>query len=143
MPDTIHFRLYATLTLYFNVFIHPTRKAMFAANPDMKPNFLACCRGKEITSYRTGKARKRGLCGDLHFFRKAVGTEIVSHELMHATLNVARRLKINPMLPGGNMTAKGERDNLVDPDEEKACLIHGRMMRRFVDTAYKKGVYQE
>lgn len=46
-PGCIFFRLYATKTIYFNVFIHKTRKLMFKVNPGMKRNYLACCRGKK------------------------------------------------------------------------------------------------
>jgi hypothetical protein len=143
LPKVIRLRVYATKYLYFNVFVHPTLKSMYKVNADMKPNFLACCRGKDAW-YKVGSklGHRLGLCGELHFFVKEIGTEIVSHELMHATLNVCHRLRLNPMAQSpGNLIPKGHKEIIADPDEEKACKIHGRMMRQFVDKAYKLGLY--
>jgi len=139
----IRFRIYGTPTLYFNVFIHPTFKSMYQANKEMRPNFSACVRGKDAWYKRGRKLGHRlGLCGDIHFCRRAIAMGIVSRELTHATLSAARRLRLDPMTETpGNLIRKGKRDTGTTPDEEKFCLIHGRLMSGFTDKAYELGLY--
>lgn len=124
--------------LRYDVFIHDTKKEMHLWQFPIKPDFRAIV--NEHTIYRNGK-RKRMVAlrtiGEIHFYRRQIGAYVVSHELLHAALGWARKIKLdfNPiMLRDGGF---------AHPNEEALCEVHGRLMQQFVKKCVELGLYPE
>ena len=56
-----------------------------------------CC-GSDVWSERFTKRRISSRLGEINLCRGHITTEIVSHELTHAAISWARRVKIDPLV---------------------------------------------
>lgn len=92
-----------------------------------------CMQSFKKTVYdERGKARTSACIGRVNLFKRRLGTEVIIHEFAHAMFAWADRKKLLNQLD-----MRGE--NLVA--EEQLCYVLGRMARRFVDRAWKLGLY--
>lgn len=97
---------------------------------------LAWCGGIHIIVVSADGRRKRtlGIFADAHFHRDRLGTEVVTHELFHATMAWGRRV--------GFPFARLGDDDAVNRDEEIITHVHGRLCRQFVARAEAAGLYK-
>lgn len=150
-PKPIKFRVYPDgQFLYAEVFIWPTKKAMYATSP-IPRNYEARCGGRElyvIPPKRKGRAqrvRKMGLFAELHFHKRALGIEVVSHEFTHAAFCWAerRKLDLNEAVSQHDWKIGGDKETLdQDGVEERFCYVLGRMCRQFTQKCYDVGLYE-
>lgn len=81
---------------------------------------------------KSGRARMKPAVGRVNLYKGALGTEVVIHEFAHAMFAWAGRKKLL-----GSLDTRSEHLTA----EEQLCYVLGRMARRFVDRAYKSGLY--
>ncbi len=115
-------------TRYVRVFVWATRQDFVAVTKDRQA--VGLCR--PFTRYRKD-GRLDGIAGEVHLIRGRLGTEVVTHELFHATLAYARRV-------GFDMT-RLDADDSINADEERLTHWHSTMCRDFVRLAYAEGLY--
>jgi hypothetical protein len=143
MKRTHVFRLYPEegSTLFVRAIVHPTKRAMrehWRERGDVRFNGgtwdqrIAYC--QEILRWRCGKrsVRRDRCVAEVNFYHARIGTEIVTHEIFHATMAWARRV-------GFTFQRLGEK--AVNQDEERLAYAHGDMCRAFVDRAHTAGLY--
>lgn len=75
---------------------------------------------ERVTS--TGRVVASPRCGDIHFYQDALSEEIISHEMAHATLGWARRIRLgtSPLVERGG-------GGPVCGDEERFFYANGRL----------------
>ncbi len=71
---------------------------------------------------------------DVHFVRRRLGMEVTTHELFHATMAWARRVRF----PFARLGA----DDAVNADEERLTYVHGWLCRQFAVRAWDAGIYK-
>lgn len=143
------FRLYpeAPRGLYVLAMVHPTLKALrklLRQHGVDGSEAEGACIGMRIDSYRDDRApRVVPCCAEVHFWRGALGTSVITHELLHATFAWAARVRVpfhqletwGARLEGGSAS--------VSDAEERLCYAHGRLCRDFVLRATAAGLYAE
>jgi hypothetical protein len=78
------------------------------------------CRDYKATRQRrNGTVCLSGQCGEVHLSREDLSADLVAHELTHATINWARRVRINPLAKTGSA------------DNERFCRAVGSMVGQF------------
>lgn len=127
-------------SLFVRAIVHPSRQAMredFSASVVSKTERfgarLAYCREVHVLVFTGNRWRRDPCIADVHFSRRNIGTEIVTHELFHASIAWGRRIDFPWMRLGT--------DDSVNDDEERITYVHGRLCRQFVDRAYRAGLY--
>jgi hypothetical protein len=136
IKTAISFRIYpaSTTSLYFKVIIHPTRKLMKAEiikqakvfkssklQAVVKRNrFHAITHGFKLEYVKS--KRPLPILGEIHFYATYIPPEIISHEMVHAGMNWARRLQLD-----------------VWKDEERLAYAVGAMTQQFYDKATRAG----
>lgn len=125
-------------SLYFLVNIWPTKKAMHQHVTWCKPPFEAACSPYMKVNYRSGKGRTSPECGQINFYRRRIGSAVVTHEFTHAALAWARRVKLAPENLLGDEIGGGAN---AHADEERFCHALDRMVGTFVDRAYKARLF--
>lgn len=120
------FRIYAN-SLYFKVYIWPTKKAMYEAIPGVRRNYAAICRAYDVIS----GGKKRPIMGEIHFAVNWVTTAIVDHELLHAALAWARRVKLDLGVISTDEAA------LASKEEEDLCHMHDSFWTQFLEQRAK------
>lgn len=128
--------------LYVRVVVHPTRNAMLAHLRDRAKHgrghgfsgAIATCTDWIVWRVKRGSPIRRHPCvAEVNFFRRRLGTEIITHEFFHATIAWGRRIRFNWQRFGD--------DDSVNQDEERLTYVHGRLVRMFVDRAHAAGLY--
>lgn len=79
-----------------------------------------------------GRWRNTPEFAQINLIKRALGTETLTHEALHATLAWARRIRF-PM-------TQLDAPNSVNGFEERLCYAHGRIARRLVSALYKAKV---
>ena len=134
LPRPVRFRVYPERRsrLYFGVVVWPTLKSMRVATATSRSR--GATMRWETLSFRKGTQRKDPIMGEIHLSKRHLTMEVLTHELMHATLTWARR--------------KGLQEGLLNNDceqrtrslEERVCYAHGRMGRDLVARCIEKGL---
>ena len=82
-----------------------------------------------------GGERKQPILGEIHFAKKYVATEVITHESTHAALYWAQQLRI---LKG----IKAEPSNgSASPEEELLCYATGRLAKQISERLWKAGFF--
>lgn len=125
------FKLYVTNTLHVRVNVHPTLR----------------CAAKHVSQWTSWGKHTRGMCSSAKIYKRGkltpfiaeinltknyCGTEVVFHELQHALFAIKRRLKLHD---------EKEKNGSVSKDEEKLCLIFGRMTKQMIEKLYKYEIW--
>lgn len=131
--------------LYVRVQVWPTQAAMLAyvnehhvtihGNAFGRRTHGTCSR-HEVYRIRKGHPRRKArCCAEVNLHKGWLGMGTVSHELLHATVAWAYRVRF----PFENL--RSERG--VGMDEERLCYAHGNICRRFMDLATRtRGPYR-
>lgn len=127
-------------SLYYLVNVWPTKKAMQehcrTVNGYVGRNYAALVNSFHVSMVGSnGRTRTGPIMGEINFNRKALGGEIVAHEMTHAALGWARRIKLNF---DGILTQSG---GACCANEERFCYALGSMARQFINRAYEIGIY--
>lgn len=94
--------------------------------------YCACYR---ITSYRPGRpARTRMLVAEVNLYLARITTEVITHELLHATMQWGRRI--------GFDFSRLDAEDSVNDDEERLTYAHSTLCRDFVRRAIAAGLYE-
>lgn len=145
----ITFRVYPDgRWLYAEVNIWPTKKAM----QDYKRcgrGYTAICTGMERINCRNGKSRKLGQFCEINFYRNAIGSGVVAHEMGHAAFDYAARRKIPiEQIQQGNLKdwdslwdGKPKRPIAAAGYEERLVYALGEMVRQFTQKCYDLKIY--
>lgn len=130
-------------TLFVRAVVHPTKRAMCehwraAGGPSFNGGswdrrIAYCTEWMRWVVHPHGRVRRDPCVAEAHFYRARLGTEIVTHELFHATMAWGRRIGFDWLRLGA--------DDAVNDDEERLSYVHGALCRQFVDRAYAAGVY--
>lgn len=143
----VQFRVYPDgRFLYAEVNIWPNKKSMYESGSIPK-NYEARCGGRElyvIPPKGKGRTRKAGLFAELHFHKRSLGIEVVSHEFTHAAFCWAerRQLNLNEAIQGKEWKIGGDKETLdQDGVEERFCYVLGRMCNQFTQKLYDLGLY--
>jgi hypothetical protein len=139
------FRVYAWKSvLYFLVIVWQHKKDMLDYRVSMGLPRLRDCEAHTISYGVTrispdGRRRKRPIVGEIHFHKARLGTEAITHEALHATASLLRRLNfdfadlnkegIEGTLSGGSR---------VMNKEEIVAGINGKMARAIVEGLYER-----
>ena len=123
--------------LYFRVNVWPTKKAMHQHVTWCKPPFEALCSPYTKLDYRNGHQRTSPECGQINFYKKRIGSAVISHEFAHAALAWARRVKLN----SENLLGDASDGARAHPDEERFCHALDRMIGTFIDRGYKANLF--
>lgn len=135
----IRFRLYPEKqTLFFIVHVWLTQKAMHRrlkklGIPHSEHTQGTCSAWRR---YKNGAAvpdRRTRDIGELNFHRGLLNAEIVSHEIAHAMVQWARRMRVDPLTDAG--------DDDESSDNERFCYATGRMMAQFAHQAYRRRLW--
>lgn len=94
---------------------------------------IAQCERWHRYDVRGGRIRRDPCVAEINFFRSRMGSAVVVHEFMHATIAWAIRTRFD--------WSRLDADDSVNADEESLCYIHSDLVREFVDRAYEAGVY--
>src|SRR5688572_8653492 len=125
-PQPITFRVYPDGTfLYAEVNIWPTKKAMYETST-IPRNYEARCGGREAYQVPAkGRMRKTGLFAELHFHKRALGIEVVSHEFTHAAFCWANRRQLDLNEAVNHVWKKGGDKETLDRNgvEERFCYV--------------------
>lgn len=140
--EPLVFRIYPEegSTLFVRVLVHITKKAMREHWRTTDARFnggtwsrrLAYCTEVQHWTVTRRRVRRDPCVAEVHFFRARLGSQVVTHELFHATMAYARRV-------GFRFQRLGE--EAVNQDEERLAYAHGDMCRAFVDRAHEAGLY--
>ncbi|HMN12578.1 MAG TPA: hypothetical protein PKD55_09670 [Bellilinea sp.] len=96
------------------VFVHENRESAIQMHPDMQDDWRALFHPYDLTmDAETGRIQWQKEIGEIHLVEGDYGSEIVSHEALHATLWWAKAAMFDPT---------------DDRDEEVICLNHGRLV---------------
>lgn len=97
----------------------------------------AACHELEVRRFSPGRAVRRDpIVCEVNFHRRNMGVGIVSHEMLHASLAYARRLRLD-LTPIAAESANGR----VADVEEAIAYVHGDLVSQFVRRAYALGLY--
>lgn len=143
MPRTwpVVFRLYPErgTSLYVRVLVWPTRHAMRMHHRregrDGAIGAAATCTSGRVQRFRRGRWRTLPMFAEVNLCRERMGTEIVTHEFLHAAIAWGRRV-------GFDFTRLDAEDSVND-DEERLCYAHGWLCRTFVERAIAAGLYDD
>jgi len=83
--------------------------------------------------YPNGRTRRDPCVAEVNLCHSALGTEVVAHEMFHATICWGRRI--------GFDWKRLDADDSVNDEEERMAYAHGKLMREFVSRAYAAGLY--
>lgn len=148
LPTPVRFRLYPMLRrgLYLTVQVWPSLQSMrsylSATYPGSRPyhRTLGMCSSFKVVAYRKGKrSRARGIFAELNLCAANLTMRIVTHELQHATLAYARRVKLDLAAIGND----SELTTKVSNVEEALCEVHGNLCSAFVQRTISLGFYGE
>jgi hypothetical protein len=136
MREPRTFRLYPEPGSRFVVVrVWPTKRAMAAHRKRRNHRPLggeASCTQVTATRYGGTRPRRLGIVAEVNFHRRALGMEIVTHEMFHATIAWGRRA-------GFDFSRLAV--DYVNADEERLTYVHGRLCRDFVRRAEAAGLY--
>lgn len=144
MKPVVRFRLYpeASNGLYVLVNVWPTAAAMrrYAKTSGSQESagrgVHGYCAGYRVVRVRPGRPhRTEPVVGEVNLHARRLGMEVVTHELFHATMQWARRIRFD-------FTQLGAED-AVNEDEERLTYAHGRLCRAFVTRATQAGLYAD
>lgn len=124
--------------LYVLVRVWPTLAAMHEAVRWHGGSVSARARGYaagivSIDVDRRGRERVLPVCADVHLTRGHLGTEVVVHEMTHAALAWARRVRF----PFEKLTERP-----VNEHEERLAYAVGELAKQFVRRADAAGLYR-
>lgn len=128
------FRVYAhRSSLYFMVYVWPTKKAMLDNRPRLGlPRGWCDAHTFSFDEYadKTRK-RKNPIVGEIHFHKRKVhadaGIEAVTHETFHAVASLFRRLKMD----FSKLSNEGMKRPKTD-SEELIADVQGKMARAII-----------
>lgn len=139
MSAIAKFRLYpeAPHGLYVLVTVWPSREELHAnCSCIEKGEHEGCCSGLTITSFpEGGPPRTAALCAEVHLWWEKLTMQVITHELFHATMAWARRIRFRWQRLGD--------DDAVNDEEERLAYAHGRLCRDLVLRATAAGLYEE
>lgn len=130
-------------SLFARVVVHRTKKAMREhwrrelqevaglAGPWAKR--IGYCREVQRWMVTPTTSRRDPCFAEVHLYASRCGTEVVTHEMFHATAAWGRRVRFD-------FKRLGDADSVND-DEERMAYVHGWLCRQFVDRAWAAGVY--
>lgn len=131
------FRIYGyNSSLYFIVNIWKTKKDLIK---NRKRNGLKGSCDAHVLSYeildvnKEGKSRKRPIVGEINFYKSRLGAGIVSHECLHATVSILKRMKFN--------FSRLEEDIWENPSEEIVARVQGEFTRQITVRLIESGIY--
>jgi hypothetical protein len=137
----IRFRLYPERkTLYFEVRIWEDQEAMkgginrWVQKRTKTVNMLGLCVADHFyRKSKDGTKRLSAQCGTIDLRRDQLHSDTVAHEIAHAAVQWARRMKIQPMdHPGAGFEPK---------DNERFADAIGNMIGQFSNRAHKMGLW--
>lgn len=102
--------------------LHPARRGEYRSTQGLHTS-------TERWKHAGDRLRKSGIFGELNLHRGRIDTEIASHEIAHAGIAWARRVRINPISPSGQQWESA--------DNERFCYAMGRMMAQFSNHAHR------
>jgi hypothetical protein len=114
---------------YIRVNIWPTKKAMYEHRPYKRDHLALWSPLEGRYVYPDGRTRKNGLIGEINFWIQKMGTEVITHEVYHATRAYAHRVRMIEVI-------ETARDQLHMDMEEVVAGAHGRMCRQLVGKLY-------
>jgi len=131
-------------TLYVRVRVHPTLKAMHERSRELTAagthehrapmrHVRGFCTEWNVVKCTKKRARRHPCIAEVNFAGRYCTMEIVTHELLHATMAWARRV-------GFEFSRLGDDDH-VNAEEERIAYVHGEMCRQFMVRANTAGVY--
>ena len=142
----VTFRLYPEpgRTLYVRINVHPTKKAMRAhvrgldgegiSRPSGTDRHAAGFSTPWHVLYISPKRCRRDPCiAEVNLCRTELTMRIVTHELLHATMEWARRIRF-PFSRLGD-------DDQVNEEEERIAYAHCRLCAEFMIRATAVGLY--
>ncbi len=127
-------------TLYARVQVWPTKKAflahvnamhVFKGGKGASPRCDGTCSRHQVTSYRSGRARKDSCFAVVNLWRGRLTMRVVTHELFHATMAWGYRVKF----PFAVLST----DDGVSDREERITYVHGELCREFMVKASAPG----
>lgn len=130
----------ATNRLYVLVKVWPTARAMRAyarrsGDADSAGrNVHGYCANYRIIDYRKAKPRTKPMFAEVNMYRGKLTMECIAHELLHATIQWARRVKFDFW--------RLDATDSVNADEERFVYAHGRLCRQFMSRAIDAGLYR-
>lgn len=145
------FRVYATYargrkskksSLYFMVYVWPTKKAMLDNRPLIGLPRSSCDAHTFSYDEYSDKTRKRKnpIVGEIHFHKRKVhadaGIEAVTHETFHAAASLFRRLKMDFQKLSREGMTRPKTDN-----EETIADVQGKMARAIMMKFHSLGLF--
>lgn len=118
--------------LYFNVHIWKDKKS-YAAHTKY-PKSVGCCSGYTVLEFESGKQKTSSVIGEINLIQKKLWTEILVHELSHATFRWCERKKIDI---SDHTTGKNSISMHTNCGEESFCYAQGHMVNSIVSKLYK------
>lgn len=141
-PWTVRLKPEPRSSLYVLVRVWPTKKAMLAhlnqthhrGNKRGKASRRTegtCSTVYRIKVSKSGRSRRSPCVAEVNLHRGRLGIEVITHELFHATMGWAKRVKL----------ALEQVDELSRGTEleERIAYVHGTMNRQFVDRGLRPG----
>jgi hypothetical protein len=125
--------------LYVLIQVWPTKRDLVRysreSNHRIGRDGIALCNQLTIINYgRARRPRMLPIFAEVNFWRKRIGMEVITHELFHATLAWARRIKF----PWDRLHA----EDSVNAEEERLTHVHGRLCSQLVSRFIAVGVYR-
>jgi hypothetical protein len=133
----VRFRLYpeSRRGLYLAVFVWPTRASMQRRWGPHPPRTDGFCHPFIVQQFVGGRWRTRPVVAEVHFHRARLSMEVVTHELFHATIAWARRIRFD--------FARLNAEDSINEDEERLTYAHGRLCREFMNRANDFKLYSD
>lgn len=138
--SVVRFRLYpeSRRGLYVAVHVWPTAKAMrrkYGGRREVRVDGYCSPYVRQRVD-ASGRWRTMPVVADVHFHRKRLSMEVVTHELFHATLAWARRVRFD-------FSRLSDGANPINADEERLTYAHGRLCRAFMNRANDFRLYAD
>lgn len=137
----VKFRLYPEKQsrLHALVYVWPTRKEMLEAwrARNYRRAGRTCqgfCSPVEVWDFRKGTGRKQPLFAEVHVWRGKLTMAVVTHEMFHAAIAWARRVRFN--------FSRLHAEDSINDDEERLTYAHSNLCRDFMIRATDAGLYQ-
>lgn len=132
----VRFRVYPwKCSLYYLVMVWRTQKEMLDYRVSMSLPRLRDCQAHVLSYDLLRNGKKMPILGEIHFHRRRLGTEVITHETFHATAALMRRLKFDfASLSENTFNSKTMRDE--GDREELVALVQGKLARTIVNRLY-------
>ena len=138
--------------LYARVRVWPTVRAFQRARPDLSRDARGACTGHQWFSFKHRRQRKLQIFCTVELIQRWLGVGVIAHELAHAMIQWAERVKLKPdelfeharrwgrWQKGKPYSSLGQVIN-YGCAEERFCYAMGEMNRQLVTQLYRRKLY--